>query len=152
VLKDIKRFVDKKFLYTVDLQLLRRLLEPHRCALRRECPRVRADDGRVFKELPFGPKEILGEFEILGSDESWAEKSAAVNRIVHVVTAHIIETKLLTEDMLRYLLRAWNEKAWENPNWLRSFDEYEKRAQAAGYEAWFGWIWEQWGWPQGEVP
>jgi hypothetical protein len=29
VLKDIKRFVDKKFLYTVDLQLLRRLLEPY---------------------------------------------------------------------------------------------------------------------------
>ena len=30
MLKDIKRFVEKKFIYTVDLQLLRRLLEPYR--------------------------------------------------------------------------------------------------------------------------
>jgi hypothetical protein len=107
---------------------------------------------RMFRELPLGPKELLGEFETLGSDADWDGKLAAVNRIVHVVTAQIIETGLLTEDMLRYLLRAWNEKAWENSNWLSSFDEYEKRAQAAGYDAWFGWIWEQWGWPQGEVP
>ena len=107
---------------------------------------------RMFKDLPFGPRELSGEFEIIGSHASWAEKSAAINRIVHAVTAQTLETGLLTEDMLRYLLHAWGAKAWDDPNWLESAEEYGKRAQAAGYDAWFGWIWEQWGWPRGEVP
>ena len=108
---------------------------------------------RMFEELPFGPEELGGEFEIAGSEASWLEKSAAVNRIVHVVTKQILESGMLTADMLRYLLHARNEKAWENPNWLESAEALGRQAEEAGYDSWYGWIWDQWGWPpRGEVP
>ena len=108
---------------------------------------------RMFRELPFGPKELTGEFEIAGSDASCVEKSAAVKRIVHVVTQQILESGMLTADMLKYLLRARDEKAWENPNWLESAETHARQAEEAGYDAWYGWIWERWGWSeQGGVP
>jgi hypothetical protein len=99
----------------------------------------------MFKELPFGPKELLAHFEVLASEAGWPDKSAAVRGIVRVVTERIRTTGMLTDDMLRYLLRAWAEKAWENPDWLKSAEVYERRAAAAGYDPWYGWVWEQWG-------
>lgn len=108
---------------------------------------------RMFRQLPFGPKELLGEFDMAGSEASWAEKSAAISRIVHVVTAQILDTGLLTEDMLRCLVHAWDAKAWESPDWLAGSEARERQAEEAGYEAWYGWIWDRWGWPeQGAVP
>ena len=108
---------------------------------------------RMFKELPFGPKELTGEFEIVGSEGSWLEKSAAVKRLVHTVTKQILESGVLSDDMLRYLLHARNEKAWDNPNWLGSAEARGRQAEEAGYDSWYGWIWERWGWPeQGGVP
>jgi len=108
---------------------------------------------RMFKELPFGPKELGGEFEIVGSEASWPEKSAAVKRIVHTVTKQILESGMLTPDMLRYLLHARDEKAWENPDWLAGAEARGRQAEEAGYDSWYGWIWERWGWPeQGGVP
>lgn len=108
---------------------------------------------RRFKELPFGPKELLGEFETVGSEASWLEKSAAVKRIVRVVTKQILESEMLTADMLKYLLRAMNEKAWENPDWLESAEARGRQAEEAGYDSWYGWIWERWGWSEeGGVP
>lgn len=108
---------------------------------------------RMFKELSFGPQELLGEFETLGSDANWAEKSAAVSRIVHAVTAEILNSGLLTEDMLKYLLHAWGAKAWESPDWLAGAEARGRQAEEAGYDSWYGWIWDRWGWPeQGGVP
>ena len=101
---------------------------------------------RMFRELPFGPKELLSEFEVIGSDAAWPGKSEAVSHIVHVVTRHILESGMLTADMLRYLIRARNEKAWANPDWLKSAEDHGRRAEAAGYDPWYGWIWDRWGW------
>ena len=94
-----------------------------------------------------------GEFEIAGSEASWTEKSAAVDRIVRVLTKQIRESGLLTEDMLRYLLHAWEAKAWEGQDWLAGSEARERQAEEAGYDGWYGWIWDRWGWPeQGGVP
>jgi hypothetical protein len=106
----------------------------------------------MFMDLSFGPKELLGEFEVIGSGAGWPEKSEAVSHIVHVVTEQILETGMLTADMLKYLIHASHEKAWENPHWLDSAEAHGRHAEEAGYDSWKGWIWDQWGWPQGEVP
>ena len=45
---------------------------------------------RLFKELPVGPKELLGEFESIGSKKDWLEKSAAVNRIARSIATLIL--------------------------------------------------------------
>jgi hypothetical protein len=101
---------------------------------------------RMFRELPFGPGELLGEFEMIGSGAGWSEKSAAVDRIVRVVTAQILDSGMLSADMLKYLLHAWGEKAWENPGWLDRAEAYGRQAEEAGYDARYGWIWDQWRW------
>jgi hypothetical protein len=101
---------------------------------------------RLFKELPFGPEELTGEFETVGSDASWRGKYGAVNRIVRILTAHILKSGMLTADMLKFLLYARDEKAWENPRWLERAEACERQAQDAGYDPWYGWIWDRWGW------
>ncbi len=51
MLKDIKRFVDKKFIYTVDLNLLRRLLGPYRGQVPFDLETLEANDEEARSRL-----------------------------------------------------------------------------------------------------
>ena len=104
-----------------------------------------------FKELPVGPRELLGEFEIIRSGEDWHRKSAAVKRIVRILTKQILESGMLTADMLVHLFDAQSEKAWENPDWRQAFDAHCRKAREAGYDGLDGWIWGRWGWDEEEA-
>jgi hypothetical protein len=104
-----------------------------------------------FKELPVGPRELLGEFEILGSHEDWHRKSAAVNRIVRILTEQILESGMLTADMFEFLCDAQSAKAWENPDWRAASDANQRKAREAGYDWLDGWIWGRWGWDEEEA-
>lgn len=58
-----------------------------------------------------------------------------------------------TADVLTLRFAAGREKAWANPDLLKSAEDRGKQAEAAGYDRWYGWIWDRWGWPErGEVP
>ena len=101
---------------------------------------------RMLKELPGVSGDLVGEFEAVGSDAHWSEKSAAINRIVRILTGEILESGMLTADMLTFSFAAKSEKAWENPNWLGKVEARGKQAQEAGYDWLDGWIWDRWGW------
>jgi hypothetical protein len=108
---------------------------------------------RMLKELPAVPGDLIGEFETVGSDADWSEKSAAISRIVQMLTREILESGMLTADMLTFSFAATSEKAWENPNWFDRVEARGRLAERAGYDWLDGWIWDRWGWPQqGEVP
>lgn len=87
-----------------------------------------------FRELPVGPAELLDEFKAVRSDEDWHRKSAAVNRILRILTEQILDSGMLSVDMLEYLFDAKSGKAWENPNWREESDLDRRRAKAAGYD------------------
>ena len=99
-----------------------------------------------FQELPIGPAELLDEFETVRSDEDWNSRSAAVNRIVRILTEQILDSGLLSSDMLEYLFDAKSSKAWEHPNWREASDLCRTMAKEAGYDWLDGWIWGRWGW------
>ena len=101
---------------------------------------------RLFKELPVGPKELLGEFESIGSKKDWHEKSAAVNRVVRILTGLILDSGMLTADMLTFLPHAKALEAWDNPDWMDRLEAGGRKAEAAGYDWLDGWVWDRWGW------
>ena len=101
---------------------------------------------RLLKELPAGPAELLGDFEALGSAADWNEKCEAVNRIVRVLTKEILDSGMLTPDMLMFLLDAKRERAWESPDWMEKRRAGGRRAEEAGCDWLDGWIWSRWEW------
>ena len=108
---------------------------------------------RMLKELPAAPEELIREFETVGSCADWHEKSAAVKRTVRILTRRILETGMLTADMLTFSIAAKKEKAWDNPDWFEEVEARGRLAQEAGYDWQAGWIWDRWGWPQkGGIP
>ena len=99
-----------------------------------------------FKDLPVGPAELLDEFEVLQSVGNWDRKLRTVSRIMGILTEKILGSRLVSSDMLEYLLEAKYGKAWENPNWEEKLELRREKAQEAGYDRMDGWIWGWWGW------
>lgn len=97
-----------------------------------------------FKDLPTGPTELLAEFETIRSGSSMERKSAAVNRILNVLTEKILSAGILSAGVLEYLFDARSGRAWENPAWRRGPDLYRKKAKDAGCDWLDGWIWHWW--------
>jgi hypothetical protein len=97
-------------------------------------------------ELPGAGAEVLAEFTALGSGEHWEAKLAAANSIVRILTRQILDSGMLTADMLEYLFDARNGQAWANPHWRELPDHRRSKAKEAGYDWLDGWIWGWWGW------
>jgi len=108
---------------------------------------------RMLKQLPAVSEDLIREFNAIGSEVDWREKPAAVNRIVRILTRQILDSGMLTADMLTFSFAAKSEQAWDNPNWFDRVEARGQLAKQAGYDWPDGWIWDRWGWPQrGEVP
>jgi hypothetical protein len=99
-----------------------------------------------FRGLPGAIRDAVPAFEVVGSDADWPSKSAAIARIMRIFTEQLLETRILTADMLEYLLDAKGGKAWANPDWRSASDAGRIKAEAAGYDRLDGWIWNWWGW------
>lgn len=101
---------------------------------------------RLFKELPVGPKELVPEFDVIGSDADWHEKSQAVHRIVRILSKLILDSGMLTAHTLTFLPHARALEAWDNPHWMDRLEAHGRKAEEAGYDWLDGWVWDRWGW------
>jgi hypothetical protein len=99
-----------------------------------------------LKDISAGQTELLAEFETACTDDDWHRKSAAVTRIVRILTEQILDSGMMSADMLEYLFDAKSGEAWQNPNWREEPDRRRRWAKEAGYDWLDGWIWGWWGW------
>jgi hypothetical protein len=97
-----------------------------------------------FRKLPGAVLDAVPEFEVVGSDADWPSKAAAISRVIHMLTGQMMETGILTAEMLEYLFDARGGRAWVNPDWRSASDAGRIKAKAAGYDWLDGWIWNWW--------
>lgn len=99
-----------------------------------------------LKDLPVIPSGLPDAFNVISSSGRWDDKVAAVNSILRVLTEMMLDSGMVSTDMLEYLLDAKGAEAWQNPNWREASDRRRRWAQEAGYDWLDGWIWGYWGW------
>ncbi|MEW6756031.1 MAG: DUF4037 domain-containing protein [Candidatus Latescibacterota bacterium] len=99
-----------------------------------------------FHQLPVGPPELLPDLLILQAEGDCSARAAAVARIAQRLGELVLESGMLTPEMLEHLQAARAARAWERPHWREELDRNARRAEAAGYDRLDGWVWQRWGW------